>query len=613
MKNLKKMRLAAAGCALTAALVGGIVAVPTIAMAAEPGISQASVEGLQAIGTETVETAFGSVEITRYLPELRDARIQGVAMPETNAPGDEITLDLRSLIGQFEYDAQTGELLTVPGSATRQGGPVADIAGRTPLTAETDWAQYTWQVEGLPNTGVVGHEVDTRGSLTLVPRADNTEFGATVTLVHIETGMRTAPVTITGQSGSNGTAADWLYLDDRADGDGNAPMWKASERGFADGKFLSWSVPEETTLASPATRFNSPRPWMDVAISGLTNAPLSVPAGFGLERWPDGHVQTLGVRTVARVGLAYSEPVGSFSENLAERLPDLGISALALPGAPDGTLPLSESPTWVAPYGIGGLDYQAAGGVTLHVDGLTVRGEFGNPDWTGAIGITVFVQTDIGTQGVELRIEARPADTSAGLVEKRIATGTEVFISDDEMLAASRLSGLNPTVKAIEAAELPEGVTRVDGGFDYAGSAEPTALAFGFSVTEAFETPFGVTRPDATRAPGEVRIEVFEDTVTPPVVEPEPEEPVTPKPPVTDPPAEQPEPPKVKPEPTAKPTLPDTRFNTGVDGPVVQDVASDEYPLWAVLLGAVGLGGLAVAIAIGVNARRARKANVTTE
>lgn len=610
LKILKKT-----GCtlAVAGALVIPLVAVPIAANAETIGVEQSSVEGLQVIGTETVDTAFGAVEITRYLPELRDARIQGVAMPETNAPGDEITLDLRSLIGQFEYDAQTGELLTVPGSATRQGGPVADIAGRTPLAAETDWAQYTWQVEGLPNTGVVGHEVDTRGSLTLVPRADNTEFGATVTLVHIETGMRTAPVTITGQSGSNGTAADWLYLDDRADGDGNAPMWKASERGFADGKFLSWSVPEETTIASPATRSDSPRPWVDVAISGLTNAPLSVPAGFGLERWPDGHVQTLGVRTVARVGQAYSEPVGSFSVNLAERLPDLGITALALPGAPDGTLALDASPAWAMPYGIGGLDYQAPTGLTLSVDGTSITGQFAESDWVNAVGVTVFVQTGAGVQAVELRVEARPADTSAGLVEKRIATSTEVFISDDEMLAASRLSGLNPTVKAIEAAELPEGVARVDGGFRYAGSEKPTALAFGFSVTESFETPFGVTRPDATRAPGEVRIEVFEDTVTPPVVEPEPEEPVTPKPPVTDPPAEQPEPPKVKPEPTAKPTLPDTRFNTGVDGPVVQDAASDEYPLWAVLLGAVGLGGVAGAILIGVNARRARKANVTTE
>lgn len=274
MKNFQKVRLAVAGCALTVyALVGGVVAVPTIAMAAEPGVVQPSVEGLQVIGTETVETAFGAVEITRYLPELRDARIQGVAMPETNAPGDEITLDLRSLVGEFQYDAQTGGLLTVPGSATRSGGPVADTAGRTPFTAAIDWSQYTWQVEGLPNTGVVGHEVDSRGTLTLVPRADNTEFGATVTLVHIATGMRTASVTITGQAGSNGTAADWLYLNDRAEGDGNAPMWKANERGFAEGKFLSWSIPEETTVASPATQFNSPRPWMDVAISSLTNAP----------------------------------------------------------------------------------------------------------------------------------------------------------------------------------------------------------------------------------------------------------------------------------------------------------------------------------------------------
>ena len=609
------MRLAVAGCALYA-LVGGIIAVPTIAMAAEPGVVQPSVEGLQVIGTETVETAFGAVEITRYLPELRDARIQGVAMPETSAPGDEIALDLRQLVGEFGYDAQTGDLLTVPGSATRSGGPVVDTAGRTPFAAAIDWSQYTWAVEGLPNTGVVGHEVDTRGTLTLVPRADNTEFGATVTLVHIETGMRTAPVTITGQAGSNGTAADWLYLDDRADGDGNAPMWKANERGFVDGKFLSWSVPEETTIASPATRSNSPRPWMDVAISGLTNAPAAVPAGFGLERWPDGHVQTLGVRTVARVGQAYSEPVGSFSVNLAERLPDMRITALALPGAPDGTLTLDGSSTWVTPYGIGGLDYHAPSGLTLTVDGTTITGQFAEADWVNAVGVTVFMQTDAGVQAVELRVEARPADTSAGLVEKRVAVNTEAFISDAEMLAASRLSGLEPTIREVRAMSLPDGVTRVEDGFAFEGAPEPTDLAFGFEVTEVFDTPFGPVRPDAARAPGEVHIAVYADDEVPPVVvEPKPEEPVTPKPPVTVPPTGQPEPPK------AKPTPPDIRFDTGRDGDVKEPVVAsedgdvadpatqgEEFPYWVFFIGGVGAITL-LAAGTGL-ALRSRKVNV---
>lgn len=606
LKNFKKVRLAAAGCALTAALIGGIVAVPTIAAAAEPGIAQASVEGLQAIGTETVETAFGAVEITRYLPELRDARIQGVAMPETNAPGDEIALDLRTLVGEFQYDAQNGDLLTVPGSATRSGGPVVDTAGRTPFMAAIDWSQYTWQVEGLPNTGVVGHEVDSRGTLTLVPRADNTEFGATVTLVHIATGMRTAPVTIAGQAGSNGTAADWLYLDDRADGEGNAPMWKANERGFAEGKFLSWSIPEETTVASPATQFNSPRPWMDVAISGLTNAPVSVPAGFGLERWPDGHVQTLGVRTVARVGQAHSEPVGSFSVNLAERLPELGITAIALPGAPGGSLTLDASPTWVMPYGIGGLDYQAPSGLTLTVDGTSVTGQFTEADWMNAVGVTVFVQTGAGVQAVELRVEARPADTAAGLVEKRVAVNTEAFISDTEMLAASRLSGLEPTIREVRAMSLPAGVERAEGGFVFEGAPEPTDLAFGFEVTEVFDTPFGPVRPDATRAPGEVRISVYAVDEEPPVVvEPEPEEPVTPKPPVTVPPTEQPEPPTAK--PTDKPTAPVPYFATGRDGDVAEPAAQEEFPYWTLFLG--GAGVVALLGAGTIIARRPRKVN----
>lgn len=607
MKNFQKVRLAVAGCALTVyALVGGVVAVPTIAMAAEPGVVQPSVEGLQVIGTETVETAFGAVEITRYLPELRDARIQGVAMPETNAPGDEITLDLRSLVGEFQYDAQTGGLLTVPGSATRSGGPVADTAGRTPFTAAIDWSQYTWQVEGLPNTGVVGHEVDSRGTLTLVPRADNTEFGATVTLVHIATGMRTASVTITGQAGSNGTAADWLYLNDRAEGDGNAPMWKANERGFAEGKFLSWSIPEETTVASPATQFNSPRPWMDVAISSLTNAPVSVPAGFGLERWPDGHVQTLGVRTVARVGQAYSEPVGTFSVNLAERLPELGITAIALPGAPGGSLTLDASPTWVMPYGIGGLDYQAPSGLTLTVDGTSVTGQFTEADWANAVGVTVFVQTEAGVQAVELRVEARPADTSAGLVEKRVAVNTEAFISDTEMLAASRLSGLEPTIREIRAMSLPAGVERAEDGFVFEGAPEPTDLTFGFEVTEVFDTPFGPVRPDATRAPGEVRISVYAVDEEPPVVvEPEPEGPVTPKPPVTVPPTEQPEPPTAK--PTDKPTAPVPYFATGRDGDVAEPAAQEEFPYWTLFLG--GAGVVALLGAGTIIARRPRKVN----
>lgn len=574
------------GVGITLGLAPFLLVTP--AFAADTGIEQTASTGLKTLGTETVETAFGSVSIERFMPELRDARIQGIAIPETSGPGDEVAIDLRSLVGGFEYDAQTGELISTPGSADRAPETVVDPAGRTPFIPDIDWSAFTWRISGLEGTGVVDHLADADGSLTLVPLRENAEFGATVKLVHTATGTESAPITITGQSGANGTAADWLTTADRAGGDGNAAMWKASERGFAEGRFLSWSEPEETTLASPAAWSDSVRPWVEVPISGRTNAPIMAPAGFGLERWPDGHIQPLGIRTAARVGQARSEPVTSFEVNLAERLPELGITAVALPGAPDGTLSLDAAPVWVQPYGVGGLDYQAADGLTLTVDGTTITGEFGSAEWTNAVGVTVFVLTDAGVQAVELRVEARPADTAAGLVEKRVATDTEVLITDAEMLEASRLSGLEPTIRQVRAMTLPEGIERVEDGFLFAGATEPTALAFGFEVTETFETPFGPVRPDAVRAPGEVRIEVFEDAVTPPVEEPEPPVTEEPEPPVTEPPAEE-EPPvtdePAKPEPS-KPTPP-KRVETGDAG----------SPFWQALPGAAAvlalIGGLA--------------------
>lgn len=542
-------------CALGVGISLGLApfALAAPALAADSA-AQAAV-GLTSLGTETVATPQGGqVSVERFMPELRDARVQGIAVPETSGPGDEIAIDLRALVGGFDYDAATGELLRIPGSADREPEQVADPTGRVVFTPGIDWSAFTWRISGVEGTGVVSHLADSDGSLTLVPLRENAEFGATVTLVHTATGMESAPITITGQSGTNGSAADWLYEADRAAGDGNAPLWKAGERGFAEGKFLSWSEHEETTLATPAAWSDSVRPWVEVPISGRTNAPVTNPAGFGLERWPDGGVQPLGIRTAARVGQAHSEPVGSFEVNLAQRLPGLGITAVALPGAPDGTLTLDASSLWAWPYGIGGLDYQAADGLTLTVDGTTVRGEFDSAEWTNAVGVTVFVLTDAGVQTVELRVEARPADTAAGLVEKRVATGTEALITDAEMLAASRLSGLEPTIREVRAMSLPEGVERVEDGFLFEGAAEPTALAFGFEVSETFETPFGPVRPDAVREPGEVRIEVFEEAITP---EPEPETPVVPEPEEPAAPAE--------PGKTASPTLP-KRVETGDAG-----------------------------------------------
>src|SRR5690606_31165542 len=104
-------------CALGVGITLGLApfALATPALAADTGIEQTATAGLKALGTETVETRFGSVVIERFMPELRDAHIQGIAIPEANTPGDEVAIDLRSLVGDFEYDSQTGELISVPG------------------------------------------------------------------------------------------------------------------------------------------------------------------------------------------------------------------------------------------------------------------------------------------------------------------------------------------------------------------------------------------------------------------------------------------------------------------------------------------------------------------
>lgn len=614
LKTIKKVPLAVAGCALTVGLVGGIVAVPSIATAATA--EQATASGLVALGgEETVTTPQGNqVTIQRFMPELRDATIYGGARPETGGPGDEVVVNLRELVGNFQYATDNGELAMYPGSADRQAGPAADLSGRGVFPVATDWSQFTWHVEGLPGTGVLADAAGSTGILTLIPREELAVFGARVTLVHTATGTESQPITIEGTSTVNGSAADWMYTAPRLGGI-EVDYWDAYQDGvWRENRVLSWSNPKETHVGdistAPVTDITGPR--VDIPQSGRTDGGTAViPAGFGLDSISGNVGELNGLGVIARIGVAYSEPQATVTENLAERLRGEGLDvvAVALVGARDGSRTLPASGWTSSTPGM--ASYQSAEGVTLTAAGTSVTMDFGAAEWTNAATPLVAVLLADGRMGlVEFAYEARPADTAAGLVEKRIETDTEVFISDDEMLAASRLSGLNPTVKAIEAVDLPEGVTRVDGGFEYSGSAEPTALAFGFSVTEFFETPFGVTRPDATRAPGEVRIEVFEGAVTPPAVEPEPE----PETPVV---APEPETPSVKPEPTlkpsAKPTLPDTRWETGQDGPVVQDAASDENPLWAVLLGAVGLGGIAGLIVIGINARRTRAAKVTAE
>lgn len=613
LKNFRKT----AGCAvaIVGTLVLGSTIAPTIAVAAT--VEDATASGLVALGTEeTLTTPQGNqVTVQRYMPELRDATIHGAARPETSGPGDEIVVNLRELVGDFQYATDNGELALFPGSANRPAGPAADLAGRGVFPVATDWSQFTWRIERLPGTGVMTQSADSDGIITLVPLEELAVIGATVTLVHTATGIESQPITIEGTSTVNGSAADWMYTAPRL-GNIEVDYWDAYQDGvWRENRVLSWSNPEETHVGdistAPVTAVDAPR--VAIPQSGRTDvtADMPIPAGFGLDAIGDYVGPLNGSGVIARIGVAYSEPQAVVTENIADRLraEGLDIVEVALAGARDGsrTLPASGFDTQTP----GMVSYQAADDVRLSAEGTSVTIDFGAAEWTNAATPVVSVLLADGRMGlVEFAYEARPADTSAGLVEKRIATDTEVFISDDEMLAASRLSGLNPTVKAIEAASLPDGVTRVEGGFDYAGSAEPTALAFDFSVTESFETPFGVTRPDATRAPGEVRIEVFEDTVTPPVVGPEPEEPVTPKPPVTDPPAEQPESPKVK--PNAKPTPPDIRFDTGRDGDVKEPADSaEDGNAWILAVGSgIGLGVLAGAIVVvALNARRARKAN----
>jgi hypothetical protein len=608
LKNFKKARFAVAGCTLAVtALVGGIVVLPSAANAAT--VEQATASGLVALGEETVVTPQGAeVTIERYMPELRDATIYNGARPETGGPGDEIVVNLRDLVGDFRYATDDGELAWYPGSADRQNGPAADLTGRGAFPVATDWSQFTWRVEGLPGTGVMSHVADIDGTITLVPLEELSIFGATITLIHTPTGTESAPITIEGTSTVNGSVADWVYTAPRLGGI-EVDNWDAYQDGvWRDNRVLSWSNPKETHAGDIA---NAPlttieRPTVSIPQSGRTDGGVMVaPAGFGLDSI-DGNVGELnGIGVVARIGVAYSEPQSVVTENIADRLRDEGLDVVevALADARDGSRILPASGYDTGTPGI--RSYQAVEGVTLTASGTTVTMDFGAAEWTDTATPYVFARLADGRSAlVEFAYEVRPADTAAGEVSKRIKVGTELLISDSELLAASRLSGLNPTVKAIEAADLPNGVTRVDGGFEYAGSEEPTTLAFGFSVAETFETPFGPVRPDAVRAPGEVRIEVYAD-VTPPVVVPKPEEPVAPKPPkVTEPPKGG----------ESKKPLPNFRWETGVDGEADAQAPAEEESIPAWLLAIAG-GALLVGLgAVGFHTvRRTRTAEVKAE
>lgn len=606
LKNFRKT----AGCAVAVigTLVLGSVIAPTIAIAAT--VEQATANGLVALGPETVITPQGAeVTIERYMPELRDATIYNGARPETGGPGDEIVVNLRDLVGDYQYATDNGELAWYPGSADRQNGPAADLTGRGAFPVATDWSQFTWRIEGLPGTGVMTQTADSDGSITIVPLEELAVFGATVTLIHTSTGTESQSITIEGTSTVNGSAADWVYAAPRLGGIA-VDDWDAYQEGvWRDNRVLSWSNPKETHVGdiatAPVTTIEQPR--VEIPQSGRTDGTGIIPEGFGLDNI-DGNVGELnGIGVIARIGVAYSEPQAVVTENIADRLrgENLDVVEVALAGARDGsrTLPASGYDTGTP----GVKSYQAVEGVTLAATGTTVTMDFGTAEWTNTATPYVFVRLADGRSAlVEFAYEARPADTAAGELSKRVLVDTELFISDEELLAASRLSGLNPTVKAIESADLPEGVARVAGGFEYAGSDEPTTLTFGFAVAETFDTPFGPVRPDAVRAPGEVHIEVYAEDVTPPVVVP----------PVTEPPAVKPPtvtPPDAAPKPAPKPTAPDTRFDTGYDGPVADEpVAQDEeFPLWTLFVGA---GGVVALLGIGTFvARRSRDAKVTIE
>lgn len=563
----------------------------TAARAAAPLIST---DGLTPIGTGVYQPspAAPPVEFDRYMPSLHDAHISGVATPEGNRAPDEVELDLRSLVGitvqsptetwqesGFRYSAagalsarpDTGESVNVPGFSDR-----------------IDWTEFTFDVTALPRTYVASNA---DGKVRLIAFDQNSTYGVTVTLRHIATGVTSAPITLSGRSGMDGASSvAWVANAPEVTFDGGIPMWAAADRAeWRDGHSFTWADPRETITPTGAHTVTPSEPRLAVG-----EAPAGTPAGFGLTDYGNG--PEVGTPSY-RVGELTGEPTKTVTIDLAERIP--GVKAVALPSAESGTLvlPATEG-LWSRDQQFIGLDYNAPQGLTVSVSGTVVTFDFGSAEWLNAAGITVPVLLSDGTRATaEVRTEALPRDIAGGLVEKQIPVETALFISDEEMLAASRLTGLTPSMAEVQAAELPDGVTRVTGGFEYQGSADPTELSFGFTVAETVDTEYGPVRPDAA-APGEVRIAVVAgETPVTPEPEPTPETP-TPAPSTPSVTPAQPQTPAVKPNP---------RFETGGAGPLVASenvTESGIHPALLTLGAAGGLGTLGVLAVLAARLRR---------
>ena len=549
-----------------------------VTLAAEPLVPT---EGLIPLGiTGVIERpGFPTIEHDRYLPQPRNAHISGLAKPETptgTAP-DEPVIDLRSLVGTrggpngdiaqtgFGFTAD-GALAFTPTHSAATGGAVAELL---------DWSEYTWRLSGIGSVGLMDTS-NLDGKVTLVPFAENAEYGVRATLIHTATGVEAETIDITGYSGTNSGEFDWVGGAQRVF-DGGIPMWEAWDRGaWRDNRYLSWLNPHEVISPSGASEIRSTTPAMAPGLRGEFTADFGLPGGFGLTRTGDMlQAGVAGTTPSHRIGQLHGEPVQRVVFDLADSVP--GASAVALPDAPDGVLTLAASPAYERYSRFVGLDYTAPTGAVLTVSGTTVTVEFGSAEWVNSVGIWVPVEVDGAVEWAELRSETLPRDIAGGLVEKSIPTSTPLFITDEEMLEASRLTGLSPSLATVQAAELPEGVTRVDGGFEYVGSETPTELGFDFGISETVETEFGPVRPDSA-GDGEVRITVVADAAP---VDPEPE------------PQPEPESPEPQPEPEApapKPGAP--KANPGANTGDAFAPASSEQNAAAVGL----FGGLMAAL-----------------
>lgn len=542
-----------------------------------------TVDGMTFIGTGTAQTSPGAplTVFQKFMPAVNAAHIAGVATPEGNAAPEEVELDLRSLVGRT-VESPTGSWQVLPIRVVE--GPTGGFLDRI------EWSEFAFDVTALPRTGIASNTTAADGKVRLVPFDANSTYGVTVTLRHIATGVTSAPVTITGNSGMDGASEfAWVGNAPEATYDGGIPMWSAADKvEWRSGHYLTWADPREAITPTGERTVASSAPRM---VSG--EAPLGTPAGFGLTDYGNG-AQT--ETPSFRIGALSGEPTKTVSIDLA----DLGdVVAVALPSAENGTLVLpATGGLWSRDQQFIGIDYNAPSGLTVSVSGTVVTFDFGSAEWMNAAGISgVPVLLADGTRATaEVRTESLPRDIAGGVVERRIPVSTALFISDEEMLAASRLTGLSPSMAEVQAAELPDGVTRVaDGGFEYQGSAEPRELSFGFTVAETVETGYGPVRPDAA-APGEVRIVVVagETPVTP---DPEPT-PGQETPAVVTPPAAS--------APRTEP--PNPSFHLGDAGPLVaadNTTASASSPLQSAVLGlAGGLGILGLVALSAVMLRR---------